>query len=116
MTVMVRSSSADMLVFATVHISATTFPIACVDSVPPVAGRAGMLRSLADGAGARERARLSENEEVEGARQVQREWLTHAARWRKAAGRSDREFIVWSVQKSERLCGPDSGLAGGPKW
>ena len=111
-----RNWSAGMLVLVTARSSAATFPVARVDSVSPVACRAGMLRSLTDGAGARERARLSENEEVECVRQVQREWLTHAARWRKAAGRPDREFIVWVVQKSERLCGPDSGLAGGPKW
>ena len=50
-----RSSSAGMLVLVTARSSAATFPVARVDSVPPVAGRAGRLRSLTDGAGARER-------------------------------------------------------------
>ena len=43
-----RGSSAGVLAPVTVHISAATFPIACVDSVPPVPGRAGKLRSLTD--------------------------------------------------------------------
>ena len=44
-----------MLVLVTARSSAATFPVTGVDSVPPVAGRAGRLRSLTDGAGARER-------------------------------------------------------------
>ena len=50
MTVVWRSSSAGMLVPVTDHISAATLPIVCVDSVPPVPGRAGKLCSLTDGA------------------------------------------------------------------
>ena len=56
-----RSSSAGMLAPITLHISAATFPIVCVDSVPPVPGRAGKLRSLTDDAGFRKRARSSGN-------------------------------------------------------
>ena len=48
-----------MLVFVTARSSAATFPVARVDSVPPVAGRAGRLRSLTDGAGSRQRSALS---------------------------------------------------------
>ena len=50
-----RSSWAGMLVLVTARSSAATFPVTGVDSVPPVAGRAGRLRSLTDDAGARER-------------------------------------------------------------
>jgi len=49
-----RSGSAGMLVLVTARSSAATFPVARVDSVSPVARRAGMLRSLTDGAGAGE--------------------------------------------------------------
>ena len=49
-----RSGSAGMLVLVTARSSAATFPVARVDSVSPVACRAGMLRSLTDGAGAGE--------------------------------------------------------------
>ena len=57
MTVVWRSSSAGMLVPVAEHISAATLPVACVDLVPPVPGRAGKLRSLTDDAGSRKRAR-----------------------------------------------------------
>ena len=60
MTVVGRSISAGMLVPVTMHISAATFPSACVDSAPPVPGRAGKLRSLTDGAGGREEGRAGE--------------------------------------------------------
>ena len=45
MTVVGHTCSAGMLVPGTKHISAATLPIVCVDSVPPVPGRAGKLRS-----------------------------------------------------------------------
>ena len=46
MAVVGRSSSAGMLAPVTEHISAATFPIACVDSAPPVPGRAGTALSM----------------------------------------------------------------------
>ena len=61
MTVVGRSSSAGMLVAVTLHISAATLPVVCVDSVPPVPGCAGKLRSLTDDAGARQRRGFSRN-------------------------------------------------------
>ena len=75
-----------------VRISAATFPIVCVDSVLPVPGRAGKLRSLTDDADAGERARLSENEDPGDVRQVQGEGLTRMARRQEAAGRSDNSW------------------------
>ena len=63
MTVVGHSSSAGMLAPVTLHISAATFPIVCVDSVPPVPGRAGKLRSLTDDAGARQRRGFSRNKD-----------------------------------------------------
>ena len=62
MTLVWRSSSAGMLARVTLHISAATFPIVCVDSVPPVPGRAGKLRSSTDEAGARKQARILEKQ------------------------------------------------------
>ena len=62
MTVVGRSISAGMLVPVTEHVSAATLLVACVDSVPPVPGRAGKLRSLTDDAGARKRARILEKQ------------------------------------------------------
>ena len=61
MTVVGRSSSAVMLVPVTVYIFAAALPIPCVVSVLPVPGRAGKLRSLTDGAGSLQRARISGN-------------------------------------------------------
>ena len=63
MTVVGHTGSAGMLVPVTKHISAATFPIACVDSVPPVPGRAGKLRSLTDAAGSRQRRGFSRNKD-----------------------------------------------------
>ena len=59
-----RSISAGMLAPVTLHISAATFPIPCVASVPPVPGRAGMLRSSTDAPGSRQRRGFSGNEEI----------------------------------------------------
>ena len=59
MTVVWRSSSAGMLVIVTEHVSAATLLVACVDSVPPVPGRAGKLRSSTDDAGSRKRRGFS---------------------------------------------------------
>ena len=66
MTVVGCSSSAVMLDPVTVYIFAATLPIACVVSVLPVPGRAGKLRSLTDGAGSLQRARISGNHLVAG--------------------------------------------------
>ena len=66
MTVVGRSSSAVMLVPVTVYIFAAALPIPCVVSVLPVPGRAGKLRSLTDGAGSLQRARISGNHLVAG--------------------------------------------------
>ena len=71
MTLVWRSSSAGMLAPVTLHISAATFPIVCVDSVPPVPGRAGKLRSSTDAAGSRQRRGFSRNEEVGDAKHCQ---------------------------------------------
>ena len=71
MTVVGHTGSAGMLVPVTKHISAATLPIVCVDSVPPVPGRAGMLRSSTDAAGSRKRRGFSRNEEVSCAKHCQ---------------------------------------------
>ena len=71
MTLVWRSSSAGMLVPVTERISAATLPIPCVDSVPPVPGRAGKLRSSTDAAGSRQRRGFSRNEEVGDAKHCQ---------------------------------------------
>ena len=71
MTVVGHTSSAGMVVPVTKHISAATFTIVCVDSVPPVPGRAGMLRSSTDAAGSRKRRGFSRNEEVGDAKHCQ---------------------------------------------
>ena len=89
MTVVWRSSSAGMLVPVTEHISAATLPVACVDSVPPVPGRAGKLRSLTDDAGARKQARFSGKLSVFRWQQARRVRLTRRSRWQNAAGRHE---------------------------
>ena len=71
MTLVWRSSSAGMLAPVTLHISAATFPIVCVDSVPPVPGRAGKLRSSTDAAGSRQRRGFSRNEDISDAKHCQ---------------------------------------------
>ena len=71
MTLVWRSSSAGMLALVTLHISAATFPIVCVDSVPPVPGRAGKLRSSTDDAGARQRRGFSRNKKPNPAKHCQ---------------------------------------------
>ena len=62
MTLVWRSSSAGMIAPVTLHISAATFPIVCVDSVPPVPGRAGKLRSLTDDLVLKNGRALAENQ------------------------------------------------------
>ena len=71
MTVVWRSSSAGMLVPVAEHISAATLPVACVDSAPPVPGRAGKLRSSTDDAGARQRRGFSRNKNPNPAKHCQ---------------------------------------------
>ena len=85
MTVVWRSSSAGMLVPVAEHISAATLPVACVDSVPPVPGRAGKLRSLTDDAGGREEGRAGEETLCSRSGPVQREGLVCMARRAEAA-------------------------------
>ena len=89
MTVVWRSSSAGMLVPVTEHISAATLPVACVDSVPPVPGRAGKLRSLTDDAGSRKRARRARKWSVCPGGRSQAVRLVRRSRRQKAAGRHD---------------------------
>ena len=94
MTVVWRSSSAGMLVPVTVHVSAATLLVACVDSVPPVPGRAGKLRSSTDDTGSRERARscgISIDSTLKQAHGVR---LTHRSHRQKAAGRHACELQV----------------------
>ena len=71
MTVVGHTGSAGMLVPVTDHILAATLPIVCVDSVPPVPGRAGKLRSSTDDAGARQRRGFSRNKKPNPAKHCQ---------------------------------------------
>ena len=89
MTAVWRSSSAGMLVPVTEHISAATLPVACVDLVPPVPGRAGKLRSLTDDAGSRKRARRARKWSVCPGGRSQAVRLVRRSRRQKAAGRHD---------------------------
>ena len=84
-----RGSSAGVLAPVTVHISAATFPIACVDSVPPVPGRAGICALDDAAAGSRERARSCGQVFVCRWQQARGVRLAHRSRRQKVAGRSE---------------------------
>ena len=80
-----RGSSAGVLAPVTVHISAATFPIACVDSVPPVPGRAGICALDDAAAGGREEGRAGDESHCLRSGPVQREGLMCMARRAEAA-------------------------------
>ena len=76
-----------MLVLVTPHSSAATFPVAGVDSVPPVPGRAGICALVDDDAGSRQRRAFSKKSIVSVLQQAHGVRLTHRSRRQKAAGR-----------------------------
>ena len=91
MAVVERSSSAAMVVPVTLHISAAAFPIACVDSAPPVPCRAGICVLVNDDAGSRERRAFSRQESVTLLQQAHGVRLAHRSR-RQKARRPARKF------------------------
>ena len=80
-----------MVVPVTLHISAAAFPIACVDSAPPVPCRAGICVLVNDDAGSRERRAFSRQESVTLLQQAHGVRLAHRSRPQKAR-RPARKF------------------------
>ena len=80
-----------MVVPVTLHIYAAAFPIACVDSAPPVPCRAGICVLVNDDAGSRERRAFSRQESVTLLQQAHGVRLAHRSR-RQKARRPARKF------------------------
>ena len=104
MAVVERSSSAAMVVPVTLHIYAAAFPIACVDSAPPVPCRAGICVLVNDDAGPRERRAFSRQESVTLLQQAHGVRLAHRSR-RQKARRPARKFCrtaCWRFSRQPR--------------
>ena len=104
MAVIERSSSAAMVVPVTLHIYAAAFPIACVDSAPPVPCCAGICVLVNDDAGSRERRAFSRQESVTLLQQAHGVRLAHRSRRQKARRPAGEAMGQWQQDSQQAAC------------